>query len=71
MAWAAWASPRFPSPLIEPDVRISRIRLSDWLHHRHTAAGHVILVRCDDTVTGNRLRHEAELAPKDPDRLRC
>ena len=26
------ASPRFPSPLIKPDVRISRIRLSDWLH---------------------------------------
>ena len=26
------ASPRFPSPLIEPAVRISRIRLSDWLH---------------------------------------
>ena len=24
--------PRFPSPLIEPDVRISRIRLSDWFH---------------------------------------
>jgi hypothetical protein len=24
--------PRFPSPLIKPDVRISRIRLSDWLH---------------------------------------
>src|SRR5262249_10573686 len=23
---------RFHSPLIEPDVRISRIRLSDWLH---------------------------------------
>ncbi len=23
---------RFPSPLIEPNVRISRIRLSDWLH---------------------------------------
>ncbi len=23
---------RFLSPLIEPDVRISRIRLSDWLH---------------------------------------
>jgi len=23
---------RFPSPLIEPDLRISRIRLSDWLH---------------------------------------
>ncbi len=26
--------PRFPSPLIEPDVRISRIRLSDWLHRK-------------------------------------
>ena len=25
-------SPRFPSPLIKPDVRISRIRLSDWFH---------------------------------------
>jgi hypothetical protein len=25
------ATLRFPSPLIEPDVRISRIRLSDWL----------------------------------------
>jgi hypothetical protein len=23
---------RFPSPLIKPDVQISRIRLSDWLH---------------------------------------
>src|SRR3954451_13743011 len=23
--------PRFPSPLIKPDVRISRIRLSDWI----------------------------------------
>ncbi len=28
------ASLRFPSPLIEPDVRISRIRLSDWLHRK-------------------------------------
>src|SRR3954453_19932602 len=25
------ATLRFPSPLIKPDVRISRIRLSDWL----------------------------------------
>ena len=24
---------RFHFPLIEPDVRISRIRLSDWIHH--------------------------------------
>jgi len=28
----AVALPRFPSPLIKPDVRISHIRLSDWLH---------------------------------------
>jgi hypothetical protein len=26
------ASSRFPSPFIKPDMRISRIRLSDWLH---------------------------------------
>ncbi len=26
------ASPCFPSPLIKPDERISRIRLSDWFH---------------------------------------
>jgi hypothetical protein len=30
----AVALPRFPSPLIKPDVRISRIRLSDWLHRK-------------------------------------
>ena len=32
----ACASPRFPSPLIKPDVPISGIRLSDWLHRRLT-----------------------------------
>jgi hypothetical protein len=32
VAWAVAASLRFPCPLIKPDVRISRIRLSDWLH---------------------------------------
>ena len=26
--------PGFPDPLIEPDVRISRIRLSDWVHFK-------------------------------------
>ncbi len=30
------APPRFPSPLIKPDVPISGIRLSDWLHRRLT-----------------------------------
>jgi len=28
---------RLPSPLIKPDVRISRIRLSDWLRGRLTS----------------------------------
>jgi hypothetical protein len=28
------ATLRFPSPLIEPDVPISGIRLSDWLHRK-------------------------------------
>lgn len=30
---------RFPSPLIKPDVRISRIRLSDWLHREAHGGG--------------------------------
>jgi hypothetical protein len=29
VAWGLWPTLRFPSPLIEPDVQISRIRLSD------------------------------------------
>ena len=29
----------FPSPLIKPDVRISRIRLSDWLHREAHGGG--------------------------------
>ena len=32
VAAAMAASLRFPSPLIKPDVRFARIRLSDWLH---------------------------------------
>src|SRR6266571_1287675 len=38
VAWGLWPSPRFPSPLIKPDVPISGIRLSDWLHRRLTPA---------------------------------
>jgi hypothetical protein len=34
------ATLRFPSPLIEPDVRISRIRLSDWLHRKAHGPNH-------------------------------
>ena len=29
--------PRFQRPLIEPDVRFSRIRLSDHLHQQHAS----------------------------------
>ena len=35
------ATPRFPSPLIKPDVRISRIRLSDWFHRAAHGGGRV------------------------------
>jgi len=34
------ATVRFPSPFIEPDVRISRIRLSDWLHREARETDH-------------------------------
>jgi hypothetical protein len=30
---------RFPSPLIEPDVPISGIRLSDWIHRMSSGIG--------------------------------
>ena len=38
-AVATATSSRFPSPLIEPDVRISRIRLSDRVHHQTHGGG--------------------------------
>ena len=34
VAWGLWPTPRFPSPLIELDVPISGIQLSDWLHRK-------------------------------------
>jgi hypothetical protein len=34
VAWGLWPTPRFPSPLIEPDVPISAIRLTDWFHRK-------------------------------------
>ena len=39
VAWALWASLRFLSPLINPDVRISRIRLPDRLHLKAHGGG--------------------------------
>src|SRR6478736_6770564 len=46
------ATLRFPSPLIEPDVPISGIRLSDWLHRE---------VHGEQT-NRTRLRHGEELS---------
>src|SRR5690349_16467546 len=34
------ASPRFPSPLIERSMRISRTTLSDWLHRNAHDVAH-------------------------------
>ena len=62
VAWAISATPRFPSPLIKPDVPISRIRLSDWLHRKaHGWAadrtrprhGDVTLLRLCDTASSD------------------
>ena len=39
VAWSLWASLRFLSPLIKPDVRISRIRLPDRLHLKAHGGG--------------------------------
>src|SRR5262249_4990947 len=40
VAWSLWPSLRFPSPLIELDVPIFGIRLSDWKKRmRYPAAG--------------------------------
>jgi hypothetical protein len=42
-------SPRFPSPLIKPDVRVSRIRFSDWLHRQTHGGGPMCLRRRSST----------------------
>jgi hypothetical protein len=34
VAWGLRPTLRFPSPLIEPEVPISGIRLSDWFHRK-------------------------------------
>ena len=70
VAGGQWPSPRFPSPLIEPDVRRYRIRLSDWLHREahdgavngrrkdsNGRAEHVLSAFCGDLQTV--LGHEA------------
>ena len=47
------ATPRFPSPLIEPDVPISGIRLSDWFHP----------MAHDGAVSGRRSRRRSPRSP--------
>src|SRR5271166_5878297 len=57
------ASPRFPSPLIERSVRISRTTLSDWLHRKARNEA-----RDRRRVSGGRrLRLTAELLLTGPD----
>ncbi len=40
---------RFLSPLIKPDVPISGIRLSDWLHHKAHDTRPSMQMLCDNT----------------------
>ena len=47
VAWGLWPTLRFPSPLIKPDVPISGIRLSGWLHREAR----------DVAARGKRWRH--------------
>ena len=47
------ATPRFPSPLIEPDVPISGIRLSDWFHR----------MAHDGALNGRRSRRSRPRSP--------
>jgi len=62
----AEAPPRFPSPLIKPDVPISGIRLSDWLHRRLTN-----VVEHVEAVSRLVLRLAIQLDLKFPDLARC
>src|ERR687884_770173 len=56
------ASPRFPSPLIERSMRISRTTLSDWLHRN----AHDVAHDRSRLSGGHRLRTAAELLPTAP-----
>src|SRR3954449_9138563 len=55
------ATPRFPSPLIEPDVRRYRIRLSDGLHRK--AHG--------EAVRGKRSRASTPRSPWITSKVNC
>ena len=66
MAWAKPASLRFPSPLIKPDVRISRIRLSDWLHGKaHGGAPRWTRRSCKTPSAPNTASRGKRAVPRD------
>jgi hypothetical protein len=56
---------RFPSPLIEPDVRISRIRLSDWIHRM--SFGPAVPASISRAGANSGLERAIELSPTDSD----
>jgi hypothetical protein len=63
------AAPRFPSPLIEPDVPISGIRLSDWLHREAHERNH--RPQASSVRRALFLRLTIELSLKNLDHSRC
>jgi len=67
VAWGLRPSPRFPSPLIKPDVPISGIRLSGWLHRKAHDGPLGASVR---STGGLRLCLAIELSLKGPDLFR-
>jgi hypothetical protein len=63
---------RFPSPLIEPDVPISGIRLSDWLHRMSFGSSVHAGVLSGSGSKGSALDlRYSFLSLKDPDLNRC
>jgi hypothetical protein len=80
VAWGHATSLRFPSPLIKPDVRISRIRLSDWFHLT-AHGGDTELVRAVEAAgdgkraqqhqISGRLRRRVKPLQKRPDAQGC
>ena len=63
------ATLRFPSPLIEPDVPISGIRFSDWLHRE--AHGEKLWPQASSVQQLSLLRLTIQLSLKGPDHSRC
>ena len=72
MAWGSDWEPslRFLSPLIKPDVPVSGIRLSDWLHRRLTAGHSTASNEAHETHARKRLAYENRLVPRPATRCR-